>query len=87
MLGIYGGIMLIFIAFAIFGVIYTSICRTNQREVVMLEIRKIERNLKSCGVEDKKFWQSELRYEEMIYSKINGWNDLRAIYTSNPRKD
>lgn len=79
--------MFIVIAFIIFGVIYTSICRTNQREVVLLEIRKIERNLKSCAIEDKKFWQSELRYEEMIYSKINGWNDLRAIYASNPRKD
>ena len=79
--------ILLLMWFVVFGVIYTANCRSNQRETVMLEIRKIERNLKSCGIEDKKFWQSELRYEEMIYLKINGWNDLRAIYAANPRKD
>jgi len=79
--------MLIFAALTIFGVVYTLSCRTNQREIVMLEIKKIERNILSSSPEDKKFWNSELKYQEFIYSKINGWNSLKEIYAAYPNEN
>jgi hypothetical protein len=64
------------------GVIYTASCRSNQREIVSVEIKQYERQLNNPHNDyHKELYRLQIDYLERVYVKINGWDSLNVIYS------